>query len=102
MDYAIHWQDFPSGKEEIHCADSVLSLSFNARGFAFLRPCYRTKNRVANLSLKQLLKNRNVGEIGGTYAINRRKLTEYLHGQKNLDPDFVEVTAPDIITIYLK
>ncbi len=99
-DYKVQCKDLPSGKTKANVSsDATVRLTFTARGFAFLSPSYRDKNRVLDLSVKQLVRHK--GDNLNSYQFTQSELTEYLRESNDWGEEFEGVESPHTLAIYL-
>lgn len=99
LEYRVRCYDLPVNKNSVTLSDSLINITFTARGFNFLHPKYADNNREIVLSLNTLTQNNSKRNV---YTFNRRVLSEYIRTQPGFDGSFVEVATPESITVYLK
>lgn len=92
-----------SGKAQGHTVDQLssntLTLVFKGRGFAFMNPHFREKNRHIDFDLAQLYKNKGAIE---TTQFTQNELSDYIKEYAGLGSDFVSVEDPNVLFVYIK
>ena len=99
LDYQVICSDLPANRQSVTQSDSVVNLTFQARGFTFLNPKYSDRKRVLNISVNNITKNRSKRNV---YSFNKKALNEYIRNMPGFENDFLEIESPESITIYLK
>ena len=99
MDYKLTCTDLPASKQSATLSDSVVNLTFHAKGFNFLNPKYAERNRTLPISVNNITQNNSKRNV---YSFNKKRLNEYIRNTSEFGNDFVEVESPESITIYLK
>jgi len=97
--YRVVCEDLPSNKQSVSLSDSVLLMSFRAKGVNFLSPKYRDKNRILYISVNQITKDRTKRNA---YTFNRKALGDYIKTMPSFEKEFIGVESPESLTIYLK
>lgn len=99
MDYSLTCSDLPEGKTTATCSDPSIVLTFKAKGFFYLQPCFQEKNRNIDLSLRKLTAHKGIGL--NTYRFTKNELKDYIRDNGEVSEYFVDVESPYEITIYL-
>ena len=86
-EYKLVCDNLPDGRKSVTASDTVLTLTFNQNGFRYLM-----------ISIKDLIKPKNKVTV---YTFTNKELHEYLVTH-NFGPELVDVSAPEVITFYLR
>ncbi len=100
LEYSIECNDLPLEKTEYSLSDSMVVLVFKTSGFNYLKRKYSTPNRVIHFPVNQLIESKKKNRYN--YIFSKKELEVYL---KNIDfyaNEFVEIEAPEVLTLYLK
>ena len=97
--YQVNCVDIPEGRILNQLSENTLSLTFKAKGFGLLNPCFMKKNRRINLSITKLYHHKGAVE---TATFTQKELTDYLREFDDLAPSFIGVSAPGAITVYFR
>ncbi|MBQ7489508.1 MAG: hypothetical protein IJT51_03190 [Bacteroidales bacterium] len=100
LDYDVVCTDMPENLDKVTLSDSVFAVVFHARGFDFLKSDYSANNRIIELPVKQLVKQKRKNLYN--YTFTKQELTEYLKNSGFHEDEFVEVETPERFTIYLR
>ncbi len=99
MDYRVACENLPANKQSVTLSDSVLMMTFRARGVHFLHPRYNDRNRIIHLSVNQLIKNNSKRNV---YTFTKKALGDFVKTDPVFQEDFVGIESPESLTIYLK
>jgi hypothetical protein len=97
LEYKLIYSELPEGKKSCTFSDTTLLLTFNTRGLDYLTPEYAEENRIVNLSVKELVKNKNKRSA---YSFSNKELCSFL--VDNGYPDLISVEKPEVLTLYVK
>lgn len=99
LDYKLVCSELPADKSSVTMSDSTLSLTFNTRGLEYLKPCYSDHNRIINISIEEIIMNK---PQRSAYTFSNKELHDFLIRTGAFEDELVEVTKPEILTLYLK
>lgn len=97
MVYRITCSDLPEGKKTCTLSDSTLLLTFNTKGLNYMTPRYAEENRVIDISVSELIKNKSKRSA---YSFSNKELCDFLQEQDY--PELVSVVKPEVITLYIR
>ncbi|MEG1555197.1 MAG: hypothetical protein RR356_00520 [Bacteroidales bacterium] len=97
LDYTLVCSELPEGKKSVITSDTIISLTFYTRGLNYLNSKYSEHNRVINVPISELIKNK---PKRSAYTFSNKEMRDFLIGQGY--NDLMEVTNPEIVTFYLK
>ncbi|MDR3047537.1 MAG: hypothetical protein LBU51_08015 [Bacteroidales bacterium] len=97
--YAVNITDLPANYKEVALSDSTLVLTFQAKGIHFISSKYSEKNRVIDLSVKDMTK---LYRKKNSYTFNNKNLTDYIKSLSDYEEEFVQVKEPESLTIDLQ
>ena len=97
-EYKLVCDNLPEGRKSVTASDTVLTLTFNQNGFGYLMKPFSEKEKVVTISVKDLIKPKNKVTV---YTFTNKELCEYL-STHNFGPELVAVSAPEVITFYLR
>lgn len=97
LEYKVICSELPEGKKSCTFSDTTLLLTFNTRGLDYLTPEYAEENRIVNLSVKELVKNKNKRSA---YSFSNKELCNFL--VDNGYPELISVEKPEVLTLYVK
>ncbi len=98
-EYTVTSCDVPKGKSVDQLSSNTLSLTFKGRGFYFLNPKFLEKNRHIDLSINNLYKDKGSVE---TTQFTQNELADYIKQYEDLGSEFVSVTDPNVLFVYVK
>lgn len=99
-DFKVACVDLPSGKNKANVSsDATIRLTFKAKGFTFLNPDFRDRNRIVKISVQQLVKHK--GENLNSYQFTQNEISEYLRDTEVFGEELVGMESPNSLTIYL-
>lgn len=96
IEYSVTCSELPEGKKNCTLSDTTLLLTFSTRGLNYLTPKYAKENRVVDISVTELVKNKSKRSA---YTFSNKELCSYL--QENGYNELQSVEKPEVITLYL-
>lgn len=100
LEYQVYCHDLPLQKTEYTLSDSVLTLVFKTKGFNYFKRQYSENNRIIDIPINQLIESKRKNRYN--YMFSKNELSLYLKNIGFLGNEFVEVEAPETLTVYLK
>lgn len=97
-DYKLVCENLPDGRKSITASDTVITLTFNQKGVIYLTQPFRMKEKTVTVSISDLIKPKNKVTV---YTFTNKELCDYLSSH-NFGPELVSVSAPEVITFYLR
>lgn len=97
-DYKLVCENLPEGRKSITASDTVITLTFNQKGVIYLTQPFRMKEKTVTVSISDLIKPKNKVTV---YTFTNKELCDYLSSH-NFGPELVSVSAPEVITFYLR
>ena len=97
-DYKLVCENLPEGRKSITASDTVIMLTFNQKGVIYLTQPFRMKEKTVTVSISDLIKPKNKVTV---YTFTNKELCDYLSSH-NFGPELVSVSAPEVITFYLR
>lgn len=97
-DYRLVCENLPEGRKSVTTSDTVITLTFNQKGVIYLTQPFREKEKTVTVSISDLIKPKNKVTV---YTFTNKELCDYLSGH-NFGPELVSVSAPEVITFYLR
>lgn len=97
-DYKLVCENLPEGRKSITASDTVITLTFNQKGVIYLTQPFRMKEKTVTISISDLIKPKNKVTV---YTFTNKELCDYLSSH-NFGPELVSVSAPEVITFYLR
>lgn len=97
LEYKLTCSDLPEGKKSCTLSDTTILLTFSTRGLDYLTPKYAEENRIVDISVNELVKNKNKRSA---YSISNKELCSFL--VDNGYPELIMVDKPEVITLYVK
>lgn len=97
-EYKLVCENLPEGRKSITASDTVISLTFNQKGVLYLTQPFREKEKIVTLSVSDLIKPKNKVTV---YTFTNKELCDFLVAN-NFGSDLVAVSAPEVITFYLR
>lgn len=97
LEYKVVCSSLPEGKKTCTLSDSTLLLTFCTKGLNYLTPSYAKENRVINLPISELIKNK---PKRSAYTFSNKELCGFLNecGYSELQ----SVQKPEVITVYIR
>jgi len=97
-EYKLVCDNLPEGRKSVTASDTVLTLTFNQKGLRYLMKPYSDKEKVVTVSISDLIKPKHKVTV---YSFSNKEMCEYL-STHNFGPELVAVSAPEVITFYLR
>ena len=97
-EYKLVCDNLPEGRKSVTMSDTVLQLTFNQKGLKYLTKPYSNKEKVVTVSVSDLIKPKNKVTV---YTFTNKELCDFLVAN-NFGPELVAVSAPEVITFYLR
>lgn len=97
-DYKLVCENLPEGRKSVTASDTVISLTFNQKGVLYLTKPFREKEKTVTISVSDLIKPKNKVTV---YSFTNKELCAFLVAN-NFGPDLESVSAPEVITFYLR
>lgn len=97
-EYKLVCENLPEGRKSVTASDTVITLTFNQKGVIYLTQPFREKEKTVTVSVSDLIKPKNKVTV---YTFTNKELCDYLIGH-NFGPELVSVSAPEVITFYLR
>lgn len=91
--------DIPENVKTISTSDSVVLITFKAKGFNYLKNSFTDKYTTLNLSITNLSAKK---EKKNVYAFSKRELSSYIKEYSLYGNSFVEIEKPESLSIYIK
>lgn len=97
-DYKLVCDNLPEGRKSITVSDTIVTLTFNQKGLRYLMKPFNEKEKVVIVSVKDLIKTKNKVTV---YTFTNKEMCDFL-STHNFGPELVSVSAPEVITFYLR
>jgi len=97
-EYKLVCENLPEGRKSVTSSDTVISLTFNQKGVRYLLKPFSEKEKVLTISVSDLIKPKNKVTV---YTFTNKELCDYL-STHNFGSELVAVSAPEVITFYLR
>ena len=97
-EYKLVCENLPEGRKSITASDTVISLTFNQKGLIYLTKPFKEKEKTVTVSVSDLIKPKNKVTV---YTFTNKELCDFLVAN-NFGSDLVAVSAPEVITFYLR
>lgn len=97
LEYKLICSELPEGKTSCTFSDTIIVLTFSTRGLDYLTPKYAKENRVVDIAVSELIKNKNKRSA---YSFSNKELCNFLID--NGYPELKSVDKPEVITLYVK
>ena len=97
-EYKLVCENLPEGRKSITASDTVISLTFNQKGLIYLTKPFKEKEKTVTVSVSDLIKPKNKVTV---YTFTNKELCDFLVAN-NFGPELVAVSAPEVITFYLR
>lgn len=97
LEYKLICSELPEGKTSCTFSDTTIVLTFSTRGLDYLTPKYAKENRVVDIAVSELIKNKNKRSA---YSFSNKELCNFLID--NGYPELKSVDKPEVITLYVK
>ena len=97
-DYKLVCDNLPEGHNSVTASDTVITLTFNQKGVLYLAKPFREKQKTLTVSVKDLIKPKHKVTV---YTFTNKEMCDYL-SSNIFGPELVSVSAPEVITFYLR
>ncbi len=97
LEYKLTCSSLPEGKKTCTLSDTTLLLTFCTKGLNYLTPSFYEENRVVDLNVSELIKNKSKRSA---YSFSNKELRDFL--QENVYPDLKSVDKPEVLTLYVR
>ena len=97
-EYKLVCENLPEGRKSITASDTIISLTFNQKGLIYLTKPFKEKEKTVTVSVSDLIKPKNKVTV---YTFTNKELCDFLVAN-NFGPELVAVSAPEVITFYLR
>ena len=97
-DYKLVCENLPEGRKSVTASDTVITLTFNQKGVIYLTKPFREKQKTLTVSVNDLIKPKHKVTV---YTFTNKEMCDYL-STHNFGPELVSVSAPEVITFYLR
>lgn len=97
-EFKLVCDNLPEGRKSVTMSDTVLQLTFNQKGLRYLMKPYSEKEKVVTVSVSDLIKPKNKVTV---YSFSNKEMCEFL-STHNFGSELVAVSAPEVITFYLR
>ena len=97
-EYKLVCDNLPEGRKSVTASDTVITLTFNQKGLRYLMKPFSEKEKVVTVSVNDLIKPKNQVTV---YTFTNKELCDFLAAH-NYGPELVAVSAPEVITFYLR
>ena len=97
LEYKLTCSELPEGQKSCTLSDTMFVLTFSTRGLDYLTPKYAKENRIVDISVRELIKNKNKRSA---YSFSNKELCNFL--VDNGYPELKSVDKPEVITLYVK
>ena len=97
-EYKLVCENLPEGRKSITASDTIISLTFNQKGLIYLTKPFKEKEKTVTVSVSDLIKPKNKVTV---YTFTNKELCDFLVAN-NFGSDLVAVSAPEVITFYLR
>ncbi|MCQ2271864.1 MAG: hypothetical protein MJZ72_03645 [Bacteroidales bacterium] len=97
LEYKVVCSFLPEGKKSCTLSDTTLLLTFNTRGLNYLSPRYSKANRIIDLPVSELIKNKSQRSA---YTFSNKELRDFLQEMGYDELQYVQ--KPEVITLYIR
>lgn len=97
-EFKLVCDNLPEGRKSVTMSDTVLQLTFNQKGLRYLLKPYSENEKVVTVSVSDLIKPKNKVTV---YSFSNKEMCEFL-STHNFGSELVAVSAPEVITFYLR
>ncbi|MCQ2264753.1 MAG: hypothetical protein MJZ46_01755 [Bacteroidales bacterium] len=95
--YKLVCSSLPEGKKTCTLSDTTLLLTFSTKGLNYLTPRYAKENRVIDIAVSELVKNK---PKRSAYTFSNKELCGFLQEQGYPELQFIQ--KPEVITVYIR
>lgn len=97
LTYKVVCSSLPEGKKTCTLSDTTLILTFSTKGLNYLTPRYAEENRVIDIAVSELVKNK---PQRSAYTFSNKELCGFLQEQGY--PELLLIRKPEVITVYIR
>ena len=97
-EFKLVGDNLPEGRKSVTASDTVLTLTFNQKGLRYLSKPFSENEKVVTISISDLIKPKHKVTV---YTFTNKELCDYL-STHNFGPELEAVSAPEVITFYLR
>jgi len=97
LEFKLTCSSLPEGKKTCTLSDTTLLLTFCTKGLNYLTPSFYEENRVVDLNVSELIKNKSKRSA---YSFSNKELRDFLKEQDY--PDLKSVDKPEVLTLYVR
>lgn len=97
-DFKLAYENLPEGRKSVTASDTVITLTFNQKGLRYMTQPFSDKEKVVTISVNDLIKPKHKVTV---YTFTSKEMCEYL-STHNFGSELVAVSAPEVITFYLR
>ncbi len=97
LEYKVVCSSLPEGKKSCTLSDTTLLLTFNTRGLNYLSPRYSKANRIIDLPVSELIKNKSQRSA---YTFSNKELRDFLQEMGYDELQYVQ--KPEVVTLYIR
>ncbi len=97
-EYKLVCDNLPEGRTSVTASDTILQLTFNQKGLRYLTKPFYEKEKVVTISVSELIKPKHKVTV---YTFTNKEMCDFL-SEHNFGPELVAVSAPEVLTFYLR
>jgi hypothetical protein len=97
LEYKLTCSSLPEGKKTCTLSDTTLLLTFCTKGLNYLTPSFYEENRVVDINVNELIKNKSKRSA---YTFSNKELRDFI--KENIYPDLKSVDKPEVLTLYVR
>ncbi len=97
LTYKVVCSSLPEGIKNCTLSDTTLVLTFSTKGLNYLTPRYAKENRVIDIAVSELVKNK---PKRSAYTFSNKELCGFLQEQGY--PELQFIRKPEVITVYIR
>lgn len=97
LEFKLTCSSLPEGKKTCTLSDTTLLLTFCTKGLNYLTPRFYEENRVVDLNVSELIKNKSKRSA---YSFSNKELRDFLKEQDY--SDLKSVDKPEVLTLYVR
>ena len=97
-EYKLVCDNLPEGRKSVTASDTIIELTFNQKGLRYLAKPFTDKEKVVVVSVNDLIKPKHKVSV---YTFTNKEMCDFL-SEHNFGPELVAVSAPEVLTFYLR